>query len=371
MFDTLTVIVLVLAIGYIGYVVFEHFYHARLRKKIGKVIHVNGIRGKSTVTRLIDAGLRECGVKVFSKTTGTVPSVIDVNGVECPIKRHAPANIREQLSVLRQAAKQNADALVVECMAVNPELQYVCERRILHSDICVITNVRADHLDEMGEDLESIAYSLANTTPQNGALILGEDKFKEVFQTCAQNSNAQLFVAEELKTEVEWGGFPENVAVAMKVCDVLGLDRTVFLNGMKKYYRDPGALSVFQIENTSFINAFSVNDPQSTLNVYEKVIKKYPAEEITVLLNSRGDRAFRVEQHVEMLQRMRFKKVIVIGANQGYIRSRLLKAGIEAQSLKSFADLLLEKYVFGCGNIAADGMKIVNFFKTNGEEIHG
>lgn len=366
----LTVIVASLAVVYIAYVVAEKIYHARLRKKLKKVIHVNGIRGKSTVARLIDAGLRECGIRVYSKTTGTVPSVIDTNGTEKPIRRYAPANIREQLSVLRAAVKENAEVLVVECMAVNPELQYVCEHRILHSDIVVITNVREDHLDEMGETPESIAYSLANTVPEGGTLVLGENDYVNIFERVADKTGAKVVVADSFDGD-PMDTFAENIAVALKVCETAGLERSTFLRGMKKYNRDPGALAEFQYGDTVFINGFSINDPQSTLAVYDKITKKYPAEETTVLLNCRGDRAFRVEQHIKMLTKMPCKKAIITGSNRDYVKNRLMKEGIKAENLKKYEDLIAEKYVFGCGNIAADGMKIIRFFKENGEVQRG
>ena len=40
------------------------------------------------------------------------------------------------------ANKQKAEILVLECMAVNPELQYISEQHILEADVTVITNVR-------------------------------------------------------------------------------------------------------------------------------------------------------------------------------------------------------------------------------------
>ena len=46
----------------------------RLRRGLGAVpirIHVNGSRGKSSVTRLIAAGLRESGLRILAKTTGS------------------------------------------------------------------------------------------------------------------------------------------------------------------------------------------------------------------------------------------------------------------------------------------------------------
>ena len=73
------IIVAILILCCIGYIVFERFYQKALRKTFKHVIHVNGTRGKSTITRLIDAGLRNCGYRVFSKTTGTIPTIINTS----------------------------------------------------------------------------------------------------------------------------------------------------------------------------------------------------------------------------------------------------------------------------------------------------
>lgn len=369
MFSAMTVIIVVISVLYIAYIVGEHFYIAAKRKKLKTVVHVNGIRGKSTVTRLIDAGLRGCGYKVFCKTTGTVPSTIDVENNVKPVRRLGPANIREQMRVIRWAAKQNADVLVVECMAVNPELQYICENRILHADVNVITNVREDHLDEMGGDLESIAISLANTVPQNGSLVLGSDSFYDIFAKCANMRNSSVTVAKPYTGSELLDTFPDNIAVALGVCDVLGLDREKFFNGMRNYVRDVGALAAFRRSDTVFINGFSANDPESTFAIYRRVTEKYPAENVTVLLNARQDRPFRVKQHIEMIKSMTFGKLILTGANKTYISKRLKQENIIADTIKNPEDLLKEKVIFGCGNIASDGMKILEYFKDGGTEI--
>ncbi|WP_235933465.1 hypothetical protein [Corynebacterium qintianiae] len=59
-------------------------------------VHVNGIRGKSTVTRMIGGMLRAQGFTTIAKTTGTYACVIDHEGTEHPIKRVGPPNINEQ-----------------------------------------------------------------------------------------------------------------------------------------------------------------------------------------------------------------------------------------------------------------------------------
>ena len=55
------------------------------RRRIGRLylrIHVNGIRGKSTVTRIIAGMLREAQIVTIAKATGTEAVVINRDGVD-------------------------------------------------------------------------------------------------------------------------------------------------------------------------------------------------------------------------------------------------------------------------------------------------
>ena len=365
MFKPITIIVIVFACLYIAYILFEHFYYNYLRKKIKKVIHVNGIRGKSTVTRLIDAGLREFDFKVVSKTTGTVPTFIDCNNKERIIKRLGPANIREQLKMIRWAVKEKADYLVIECMAVNPELQNISEHKILKSDITVITNVRSDHLDVMGSSLDDIAKSLANTVPVNGTLVLGEDNQKDIFESVARKCNSKVIIAKEYKGEELLDTFRENIAVSLEVCDVLGLDKDEFFRGMRKYIHDVGALNLFERDGKKLINGFSINDPDSILKVYDLVEEKYSInkKDISILLNERGDRFFRTNQHIDMLDSIKYKNVYICGDNLDYIEKRLKEKNIDCKKIKSVEDIKDEDIIFGCGNIKGLGFKIIEYYK--------
>lgn len=83
---------------YLLYLLWEAHAVRIARKKLAHVVHVNGTRGKSTVSRLIEAGLRAGGLRVFCKTTGTDPMTIDVNGREELICRRGKANIKEQIA---------------------------------------------------------------------------------------------------------------------------------------------------------------------------------------------------------------------------------------------------------------------------------
>ncbi|MEG1849492.1 MAG: poly-gamma-glutamate synthase PgsB, partial [Oscillospiraceae bacterium] len=249
----------------------EQVLAARHRRALGHVVYVNGTRGKSTVTRLIDAGLRAGGLRVFCKTTGTLPMTLGTDGVERPIVRRGRANIKEQLAILRQAAAQRADVLVIECMAVDPALQAVSQHRMLKADLGVITNVRLDHTAEMGATLEEICDSLCNTIPRGGRLFTADADFVGQIEKNARPLGCEVILAQP-RGELPAFDFPENLALALEVCMALGVGRETALDGMSRYQPDPYALSLHRFSSGAiFVNGMSINDPQSTALVADRL----------------------------------------------------------------------------------------------------
>ena len=200
---------------WMGYLIWEAVRNRKARACLRHVVHVNGTRGKSTVSRLIEAGLRAGGVRVFCKTTGTDPMTIDVMGREEPVRRRGRANIKEQIAIVRRAAEQNAQVLVVECMAVRPEYQYTAQHSILKADVGVITNVRRDHTDFMGDTLEEICDALCNTVPKDGVLFTAKQAQAERMAEQARRRGSAFFQALPDGSEPDFD-FPENIALALK-----------------------------------------------------------------------------------------------------------------------------------------------------------
>lgn len=364
------IIGIVLSFIYIFIVILEKILINYYRKKIPFIIHINGIRGKSTTTRLIDAGLRNCGYKVFSKTTGTIPTIINSNNQEVVIKRLGPANIREQIKMLKKASKEKVDVLVLECMAVNPELQKICEEKILKANIAIITNVRMDHLKDMGDSLEQLALALASTIPTNGKLIVNDSLFVSLFQSLASKKNSKVIVAKEYDKKEDLQTFKDNLAIALQVARTMNLDEEKFFEGMKKYHKDVGAYCEIKKDDTIFINGLSINDPDSIKIAYDKVVDKYGNENLTILLNSRSDRPTRVLQHLNMVKSLKCKKVILMGSATKYLSKKLLKeTNIKVESFSKIENLEKEKIIFAVGNIGGKGMKIFDYFKKKGEKI--
>ena len=289
---------------------FEAARHRRSLSSIPVRIHVNGTRGKSSVTRLIAGGLREGGVVTCAKTTGTLARMILPDASEYPVFRPSGANVIEQVRILSTAASYGAQAVVVECMALQPYLQWLCESRFLKATHGVITNARPDHLDVMGPTPEDVAWALAGTTPVGTALYTAEREYLPIFEQSAKDRGTRLVRvgAEEIDqvTDEEMEKFSyiehkENVALALRVCKDLGVARETALKGMWKAPPDPGVMTASHVRffgrHIYFVNAFAANDPASTEQLWNMSIGQFPeVEKRIAIFNCRSDRPTRSEQ---------------------------------------------------------------------------
>ncbi|MFB5662636.1 poly-gamma-glutamate synthase PgsB [Alteribacillus sp. HJP-4] len=341
-------------------------------------VNVNGIRGKSTVTRLITGILTEADYKTVGKTTGTQARMLywfDNN--EEPIKRrHEGPNIGEQRKVVETAADLEADALVSECMAVNPDYQVVFQKQMLQANIGVIVNVLEDHMDVMGPTLDEVALSFTATIPENGYLIINESPYVPYFKKIAEQRNTEVIVCdtsrvpEEYLLKFKYMVFPENAALALAVADALGIDEDTAFKGMLNAWPDPGSMQITPIgsdeQSSSFlVNGFAANDAASTINIWERVkMLGYPTEEPIVVMNCREDRVDRTEQFAsDVLPHIPCKTLLLIGETTGPIVESYNKENIPADYLLNLegystdeivAELqphLDHSVIYGVGNI--------------------
>ena len=370
------IIVSVLTLG-----LFEIFIHKKSIANIPIRIHVNGIRGKSSVVRLIAAGLREGGLRTFAKTTGTIPRIISDKGKDIGLHRLRSASIGEQIRLIRYFAKKSIDALVIECMAVNPQYQWISEHRIVRSTLGVITNVRRDHLDEMGTTTNQIAHSIGNTIAFNSQVITSEDKHFDVFEKIALSRNSKIKSSSSLKVsksyleKFPYLEHPENIKLALNVCQELGIKKETALKGMLKTTPDPGALLIWDIINKNkknqFVSGFAANDPDSTLKVWN-LIKENNNNKKCIFLNTRDDRRYRTIQLINLIYKeIKPSLLIVRGDNINSLLSKYdNKIKLKTFSMQSSQDdvvdyiINLDKYlVVGIGNMVGWGGVFLNKLK--------
>src|SRR2546430_12754920 len=102
------------------------------------------------------------------------------------------ANLREQKEIVRLAKEQHAQAIVIECMAVDPELRRVSQETLIRATLAVITNIRRDHLEVIGPDLGTGARTLSDVIPRNGTVITAEQRLLPTLRDEAEKRHATL-----------------------------------------------------------------------------------------------------------------------------------------------------------------------------------
>jgi poly-gamma-glutamate synthase PgsB/CapB len=386
------ILVVIAAVTCVAFLLEAWLYRRRLRR-IPIRIHVNGTRGKSSVTRLIRAGLSAGGIRTCAKTTGTLARMIFSDGREVPIFRPCRANVIEQKRVVRAANEDSAEALVIECMALQPLLQSVCELKLVQSTHGVITNARADHLDVMGPTRLDVARALAGTVPVDGKLFTAEhrDDSLSVLASAAEDRHSQFEAISQFEkhriTPEMLAGFsylehPDNIALALRVCESVGVDREEALKGMWAAEPDPGAMRVYRHSVSGkhwyFVNAFAANDPESTGSIWESAFDRYPEVSRRVaVMNCRVDRPDRSKTMAEACVQWRpADKYFVTGTGTDLFLRPLLAAGVPSDDIVCLGDASGDEIVdalarrpiestmiLGMGNIAGPGMSLADFFQ--------
>jgi poly-gamma-glutamate synthase PgsB/CapB len=335
------------------YLIFVIYWRARQaahdrRLQAYKVrIHVNGIRGKSTVTRLIAGALREAGYRTLAKTTGSAAVTIDFDGVDHPITRAGAVNVKEQQDIIASWEPQQPEAMVIECMALQPKYQEWAERMVIQSHIGVITNVREDHQDVMGETLPEIAASMAHMCPEKGVLITAEynPELQAILRREAEKRGSKLIVADPTRVSDEeiarfdYLSFKDNAAIGLAVADLLGIDHATAMRGMWKARGDIGVVRLQRLtlkgKPLIWANLFAVNDRESMM-ISMDMLQAY-CDERTIkigILNNRYDRERRAEQFGDVaVKDLKFDRLITFGAYEELVTRKLVANGYPARCI--------------------------------------
>lgn len=379
-----------LAAGLTAYGVWETRAHLSNLVRIPVRVHVNGTRGKSSVTRLIAAGLRAGGKRTFAKTTGTMARMILPDGSETDVYRVGRPNIIEQTRIVRRAVEAGAEAMVIECMAVMPELQPIAELRLIQSTVGVITNARADHLDVMGPTVDDVALALAQTSPRRGHLFTAERERAHLIARVANARGSEVHVSDDAGvTAADLAGFSyfehaENVALALAVCGHLGVAPATALAGMHRATPDPGVLRRFTVKSgvktVTFVNAFAANDPDSTLLIWKRLGLEHaePGVKRIVLANCRDDRLQRSGQIAEFVaKRVEADHAVLTGLGTELVAYQAVQQGLPRPRISDLGGRSAEEVyervlslvedravIVGIGNIVGLGEEIVLHFKN-------
>jgi poly-gamma-glutamate synthase PgsB/CapB len=368
----------------------ERILHERRLKRIPIRIHVNGTRGKSNVTRLIAAALRRSGIRTLAKTTGTLPKLILPDGSEEENRRWSPANILEQMKFLKRADQLNAQAIVVECMALDPALQFISEAAMIASTVGVITNVRPDHFEVMGGCLDDVAEALSQSIPAGGIVVTGDRRYYPLFADVAFRRGSRAVLAgnsdpdgDDPPREIHL--FRENIEIVRSVCLLLGLDPAVVGPCLDDAVIAGEGVGIFRIpfggKTVHLLDAFSANDVESTRIIQERALAQNACPRPWIaLFNNRADRPLRMKSFADdLLTESPYDLIAVTGEGRHlayrYLRGKVPEKEIVVLSKTSphrLLDELLrdtawkECTIVGMGNEKGTGGSLSRLFREQG-----
>lgn len=374
---------LVLLAVFIAYGAVEYALHQANLKRIPIRVQINGTRGKSSVTRLIAAGIRGGNIKTIAKVTGTRPRYIYGDHEEVPVRRVGRASIGEQLRIIRLARHAKAQALVIENMSLDPQYQRIENQRLVRPTHAVITNVRADHLDVMGPTVKDVARAFSRSLPKTGLVFTAEHRYLNILKGPNRPGLEMVVTDANTVTDEEMSGFDyvehkENVALALAVCERVGVDRANALAGMKRSLPDSGVLRIHKLHvngaRFEFVNALAANDPDSIGMLWRMVEGR--SEDRIVLVNCRKDRLDRSRQMAELVHGFAARAYVATGSLTKVFLHRCRELGIPDDRLVDLGDEMAPKevfewmegliedstLVFACGNTVGYGEELTAYF---------
>jgi len=382
----------------LAYLLWERISLDAYRRRIPLRVAVAGTRGKSSVARLIAAGLRGSGRRVVARTTGSRPVVILPDGSEREIERPGPPSVLEGKKLLRLARDLQADTLVVELMSISPEYLAVESGRLFKPSILAVTNVRLDHPEAMGRTKEEIAGSLAAAIPRRATVFIPGGEWRPVFRHRAAVALARLVKVRPPQKKRECSApqarrlcdFPENMALALTVTQACGVREAAARRAMAQASSDRGALRAWKIRIGrgpglwTCVSAFAANEPESTFVILAKLKKAgfLKTRPRLALLNLRADRPDRSQQWLAAVRQGFFKdfdRLIFNGAPRAWFHRMSARQGgkpelsaVPARKAEKVMDNLLgqEKrggLLVGFGNFGGMGQDLVEFWEQRGK----
>jgi poly-gamma-glutamate synthase PgsB/CapB len=175
---------------------------------------------------------------------------------------------------------------------------------------------------------------------------------------------------------------PENVALALKLCQDVGVERQTALEGMWQATPDCGALSAHRFGELNpqnvFINGFAANDPQSTGQNWHLAIERFPELSRRIaIFNCRADRPERSMQLAESCLRwQRADHYLVIGSATRLFADRATTLGLDrsrvtcvenqpAPRILGEVNRIADRaaLVVGMGNIGGPGLEMVHHYQ--------
>ncbi|NOZ61135.1 MAG: hypothetical protein GXO74_05595 [Calditrichaeota bacterium] len=325
-------------------------------------IQVNGIRGKSTLVRMLTDLLTEAGKNVSARVTGETPQIFDSENGWQIFRRRGSARIKEISQFLQISARRKPDVMICENMALQPEYQRTFAQ-IFSPQISIYTNFRLDHQEIMGRTKAQIAETLSYSLPETGTAMLPEEEnLRGEFNQRHADNLKILAKKSGSSNDTENNPFYFQFQALDEIGRELGILPTTIQKTKEKWGRKLAAENFVQSiflngRKVNFLNLFTCNDTESASEMVRFLQKnRNLSGKIAVILASREDRPLRTLAFVDWLQKEKFwDKLIIQGGTPFFAVKKRIKGTVSPRSIVC----LRNKNVREILTVAAAGMDTI------------
>lgn len=352
------------------------FRHRNSLKRIENRISITGTRGKTSTTRFLDDIFNRRGYDTLTKITGNHPKIIH-NGEVYPIERLGPrVTLYENVSIVREFSKELSnydgdDIGIFENQGITEYTTGLINKQIIDPNIIVVTNVRQDHTDTLGQDRVDIARAFARSVSEGQHVISGE-----------QNPVLHKYMKRIIEKR---GGTIEKVTIPNRHQGMIASETAHAVNKVLDYLDEPTLPEVeidsflegiqpewTQLPNGRIFNAAESNDVEST-EMVRQVLVPDEDKKIQPFVFLRGDRrgrTFSFSEYVDILyDKDRIDSAHVGGANTGAFSRKTEVPVTQHDTTEKDAETVLDELLEEDQPVILMGNTVHEFMRDIEEEI--
>ncbi|MFC7225829.1 Mur ligase family protein [Salinirubellus salinus] len=295
--------------------------HRRRLADIDVRIAVTGTRGKSSMVTWLHEAFVARGYDTYAKVTGEEPHSL-YNGTLHPIERSGPVKLYETAAELRRFVP--VDVLVVENQGIREYTTRLVNEDYVEPTLVVLTNVRRDHLDTLGEGYLGIARSLARSVPPGVQVVTGERNPEVLAYLERELARRDATLVRAVGPEVPLDPAAEQVALLEAALVLAGV--TPLTTAEREAFAGRFEMAWARVPGGRVFDAANVNDVEST-ELVRRALQGDTPEVFQPVVYLRADRPGRTATYVQYLNWLAeaglVEQVRVVGAHRDVLTRRL------------------------------------------------
>ncbi len=259
-------------------------------------ISIEGTRGKTSLAISLHGEIVGRGRTSFCKVTGAAPLLCVGNGLRI-LERNRPTRLYENILNV-----PGSEYCVLENQGVSPYTIRVFNELFVRPQIIAVTNIRLDHVEEMGRTREKIARSIASSFGKAEVVFSGEtnDHLNDIMEKKAKKL---------VRVSSEHPHLPgaEIPALLNEIVGFLGLGRV----DVRAYVRAiMDRLKWREFDGIAYFDASKVNDPDSAA-----LLIRWLGDDPFLFIQLRRDRPGRTWAFLKMVRErwVDYSRVAVAG----------------------------------------------------------